>query len=64
MSLAWGLLGLRAHGARLPAADDLLSLAHDRVQAHDRSPHKLALLAVAAQDASLSLLVSDPGRAD
>jgi hypothetical protein len=58
-SLAWGLLGLRAHGSELPNAAELIAAAHHRVQSHDRSPHKLALLSLAAQDDSLALLVSD-----
>lgn len=57
-SLAWALLGLRAHGIESPNAADLLAAAHRRVQAHDRSPQKLALLALAAQADSLALLVS------
>ncbi len=49
LSLGWGLLGLRAHGALLPEGDNWLSAAAARVQARDRSPHKLALLALAAK---------------
>jgi hypothetical protein len=49
LSLAWGLLGLRAQGVTLPAAGEWLSSAAARVQARDRSPHKLALLALAAK---------------
>jgi hypothetical protein len=49
LSLGWGLLGLRAHGVMLPQADEWLSAAAARVRAHDRSPHKLALLALAAK---------------
>ncbi|HUE71415.1 MAG TPA: hypothetical protein VMP01_11075 [Pirellulaceae bacterium] len=63
MSGAWALLGLRAHGIELANGAELLAAAHRRVQAHDRSPHKLALLALAAQNNSLALLVSDRGRA-
>ena len=48
-SLAWGLLGLRAHGIELPQADEWLAQAASLVQARDRSPHKLALLALAAK---------------
>ncbi len=59
-SLAWGLLGLRAHGGELPNAAELLAAAHDRVRSHDRSPHRLALLALAAQASSLSLLTYNP----
>jgi hypothetical protein len=57
-SLAWGLLGLRAHGIELPRADELLAAAYDRVQAHDRSPHKLAILALATPDTSLPLFTT------
>jgi hypothetical protein len=49
LSLAWGLLGLRAQSVMLPQADDWLSAAAARVQARDRSPHKLALLALASK---------------
>ena len=47
-SLAWGLLGLAAHKIQPPQAQDWLAAAHVRVMQHDRSPHKLALLALAA----------------
>src|SRR5688572_15640729 len=47
-SLAWALLGLHAHGREVPNADELLAAAARRVQQHDRSPHKFALLALAA----------------
>ncbi|MBC7853354.1 MAG: terpene cyclase/mutase family protein [Pirellulaceae bacterium] len=47
-SLAWGLLGLAAHGVTCPAASDWLEAAAKRVQSRDGSPHKLALLALAA----------------
>ena len=57
-SLAWGLLGLGAHGIELPNADVLLAAAFDRVQSHDRSPHKLALLTLAACPNSLAYLVA------
>jgi hypothetical protein len=49
LSLGWALLGLRAHGAIPPQADQWLEGAAGRVQASDRSPHKLALLALAAK---------------
>jgi len=49
LSLGWALLGLRAHGALPPQADDWLAGAASRVQMRDRSPHKLALLALAAK---------------
>jgi hypothetical protein len=49
LSLAWGLLGLRAQGVTLPSAEESLAGAAARVQARDRSPHKLALLALAAK---------------
>jgi hypothetical protein len=57
-SLAWALLGLRAHGINVPAAAELLAAAYARVQSHDRSPHKLALLALEAQDTSLPLFIT------
>jgi len=47
-SLAWGALGLAAHGVTLPDAPEWLETAAKRVQSHDNSPHKLALLALAA----------------
>ena len=56
-SLAWGLLGLAAHQVSLPKSNTWLEAAHRRVQAHDRSPHKLALLTLAA--AGPQLLTSD-----
>jgi hypothetical protein len=49
LSLAWALMGLRAQGVTLPQADDWLSSAAARVNVRDRSPHKLALLALAAK---------------
>jgi hypothetical protein len=49
LSLAWALLGLRAHGIELPPAEDWLAAGAERVQSRDRSPHKLALLALAAK---------------
>ncbi len=49
LSLGWGLLGLRAQGVTMTPADEWLSSAAARVQARDRSPHKLALLALAAK---------------
>lgn len=48
-SLAWAVLGLTAHGAGLEQAGDWLAAAADRVKSRDRSPHKLALLALAAK---------------
>jgi hypothetical protein len=48
-SLAWGLLGLQAHGVEIGEAEEWLEVAHARVMRHDRSPHKLALLALAAK---------------
>jgi Squalene-hopene cyclase C-terminal domain len=47
-SLAWGLLGLAAHGVTPPHAPEWLETAASRIQAHDNSPHKLALLTLAA----------------
>jgi hypothetical protein len=47
-SLAWGLLGLAAHGVELPDAPKWLAAAAEQIQSHDASPHKLSLLALAA----------------
>lgn len=49
MSLSWALLGLRAQGGELPEAGSWLAAAAERVNTRDRSPHKLALLALAAK---------------
>jgi hypothetical protein len=49
VSLAWGLLGLAAQEAPHAEAEAWLSAAGERVLARDRSPHKLALLALAAK---------------
>lgn len=48
-SLGWAMLGLRKAGIRIPSADEWLAASVKRVQSHDRSPHKLALLALAAK---------------
>jgi hypothetical protein len=48
-SLAWALLGLTANNARPPECDQWLEAAAHRVKRHDASPHKLALLALAAK---------------
>ncbi len=48
-SLAWALLGLRAHGALPTEADDWLAAAAGRTNRSGQSPHKLALLALAAK---------------
>jgi hypothetical protein len=50
-SLCWGLLGLSAHGLRPADADLWLESACGRTIRRDRSPYKLALLAVAASTA-------------
>jgi hypothetical protein len=50
MSLAWALLGLRAHGVVMPPADEWLAAAAQQVRSRGgSSPHKLALLALAAK---------------
>jgi hypothetical protein len=49
LSIGWALLGLRAHGIELPPADPWLSAAAEMVRGRNRSPHKLALLALAAK---------------
>ena len=48
-SLGWALLGLQAQGVELPQADEWLAAAAAHVNQHDRSPHKFALLALAAK---------------
>jgi hypothetical protein len=48
-SLAWAVLGLSAHKSSLAQSDEWLAAAAARVQTRDRSPHKLALLALAAK---------------
>jgi hypothetical protein len=48
-SLAWAVLGLAAHGITLPESDEWLENAANHVTSHDVSPHKLALLALAAK---------------
>jgi hypothetical protein len=45
-SLAWGLLGLRAHDQQLDGADDWLAAAYQRFTP---SPYRLAVLALAAK---------------
>lgn len=47
-SLSWALLGLAAHGVTPPESEHWLGCALERVEAHDRSPHKRALIALAA----------------
>ena len=48
VSLAWGLLGLAAHGILHPQREEYLQDAVQRVLTRDRSHYKLALLALAA----------------
>lgn len=48
-SLAWAALGLAAHDVTPPDTEQWLSSASDHVKSRDRSPHKLALLALAAK---------------
>jgi hypothetical protein len=52
-SLAYGLLGLAAHG--LPPADRFawLESSYNRVDVRDGSPYKIALLALAASDSTI-----------
>jgi hypothetical protein len=60
-SLAWALLGLAAHD-RVPLdADKLLERSFERTISRDKSPHKVALLALAAlgKDAPLIALQED-----
>lgn len=49
LSLAWATLGLTAQRKSLPQTDEWLASAAERVSNRDRSPHKLALLALAAK---------------
>jgi hypothetical protein len=49
-SLAWALLGLRAHGIELPEGAAWLAAGASRVRRGDRSPYKLALLALAQKE--------------
>jgi hypothetical protein len=49
LSLAWAILGLNAQQADVAQADEWLAAAAKRVNSRDRSPHKLALLALAAK---------------
>jgi hypothetical protein len=48
-SLAWALLGLRMHAVQLPDSDLWLAGAYERTSKSDSSPHKLALLSLAAK---------------
>jgi hypothetical protein len=48
-SLAWALLGLQAHGIRLPDAEAWLAAAYERTNKSGNSPHKLALLLLASK---------------
>ena len=57
-SLAWGLLGLAAHGVTVTNASNWLKAAAKHVKSHDDSPHKLALLALAAAGPQLLSPVS------
>jgi hypothetical protein len=54
-SLCWGLLGLSAHDQRPADADLWLESAYGRTIRRDRSPYKLALLALAAAPAKGTL---------
>ena len=49
VSLAWALVGLRAHGALPSESDAWLAAAASRASQSGNSPHKLALLALAAK---------------
>ena len=55
VSLAWGLLGLAAHGVTVSNADTFLAAAYQRNNTRERSPHKLALLALASEAQRLPL---------
>ncbi|WP_425616022.1 hypothetical protein NA78x_005960 [Anatilimnocola sp. NA78] len=58
-SLSWALHGLYAHGREVPQAEALLASAYERVKQHDQSPHKFALLALAALGPQSPLLRGD-----
>lgn len=47
-SLCWSLMGLAAHGHSVASRNDWLQAAYQRTENSDRSPYKLALLALAA----------------
>jgi hypothetical protein len=47
-SLAWALLGLAAHDRTPQDADKFLAAAYERTMKRDKSPHKIALLTLAA----------------
>jgi hypothetical protein len=49
-SLCYGLMGLAAHDRRTPNDEGRLQHAWTRVDTHDRSPYKLALIAAAAAE--------------
>jgi hypothetical protein len=55
-SLAWALQGLIAHGREVANADEFLRAAARRVAEHDRSPHKLGLLALTALGGNSALV--------
>jgi hypothetical protein len=59
-SLSWALQGLRAHGREISNAVELLAGAAKRVTEHDRSPHKFALLALAAAGNKSPLITVRP----
>ncbi|WP_254507164.1 hypothetical protein [Anatilimnocola floriformis] len=59
-SLAWALHGLRAHNREVPQADELLAAAAKRVTDHDQSPHKFALLALAAAGDKSPFIAQQP----
>ncbi|MCI0360555.1 MAG: hypothetical protein L0211_18920 [Planctomycetaceae bacterium] len=48
-SLAWALLGLRAHAVQVREANAWLAAAYERTKKSGNAPHKLALLALAAK---------------
>ncbi len=56
LSLSYGLLGLAAHGVFPKSADDWIRAAYHRTMARDRSPYKLALLALAALNENSPLI--------
>ncbi len=57
MSLGWGVLGLRAHGACPPEADGWLAESYEQCATNADAALSVALLLLAASDRSLSYLL-------
>jgi hypothetical protein len=61
-SLAWALLGLAAHSRTPRNAKELLATAYERTMKRDKSPHKIALLALAALGTEAPLITLQNGK--